>query len=424
MSGNKRLMTMIRRSFFCITFILVFSFCPCSFGENWARFRGPNGQGRSIEKNLPASFSKSDYLWVAKLKGMGHSSPVVWGGKVFITSASKDNSKGWLEAYDVATGKQLWEKEYGFAAMKMHSLNSAAGSTPALDDKCIYSVWYDNDKMQLIALDHDGGDVWSKDLGPTSMRFGPCTSPIVYKDMIIISQEQGATSKQPDGRWVALNKSNGDILWSIKHLPDNKSSYLVPCVYTDASGKDVIVFCSKQRGVCGVDPLTGKIVWQVEDAMLDRSVSSPVISGDMILNTGGSGGGGKHLSVVRPSSGSKVETVYTSRERFIPYVPTGIAVDGLFFLYHDNGQMTCLDSLTGQVKWSEKPAGKFYSSPVYADGKLYAMDMDGMLLVVRAGEKYEMLAQSDLGEGTYASVSMSNGRVFLRTFTQLICVGK
>jgi len=410
-----------------VLFVLfVFCFCSSSFGENWARFRGPNGQGHSVEKNLPVSWSESDYLWVVKLDGKGYSSPVVWGDKVFITSAKADNSKGWLVAYDAATGKELWKKEYSFTPMKMNRLNSVAASTPALDEKHIYSIWYGKDSTRLIALDHNGGEVWSKDFGVTFLRHGPCTSPIVYKNMVIFSQEQDADSKNPVGKWIAVDKKNGDVRWSIAHLPDKKASYLVPCVYTDRAGKDVIVFCSQQRGVCGVDPSTGKIVWQVKGVTPARPVGCPVISGDLILNTSGSGGGGKGLSVVRPGGRAeeKVETVYTSQGKFIPYVSTPIAVDGLFFLYHDRGSVTCLDSLTGYIKWSAEPAGRFYCSPVYADSKLYCMDMDGKLIVLTAGGKFELLGASDLGEGSYSSISMSNGRVFLRTFTRLICVGK
>lgn len=409
-----------------LAFLILLLVCSSSvFGENWARFRGPNGQGHSVEKNVSAKWSEGDYSWIVKPEGKGFSSPVVWDDKVFITSASTDNSKGWLTAYNVATGKELWKKEYSFTSLKMNKLNSVAASTPALDEKHIYSIWYGKDKTRVIALDHDGGEVWSKDFSATYLRHGPCTSPIVYKDMVIFSQEQ-ENLKEALGKWIALDKTNGDVLWSIEHLPDKKGSYLVPCVYTDGAGKDVIVFCSNQRGVCGVDPSNGKIVWQVKGVTPARPIGGPVISGDLILNTSGSGGGGKGLSVVRPGVGldGKVETVYTLKGKFIPYVSTPIAVDGLFFFYHDNGNIACIESLTGDIKWSEKPAGRFYCSPVYADGKLYCMDMDGKLIVLAAGGKFEMLGESDLGEGSYSSVAMSNGRVFLRTFTQLICVGK
>lgn len=413
---------MIWRSVLFVSF--VFCFCSSSFGENWSRFRGPNGQGHSVEKNLPVSWLESDYLWVVKPAGKGYSSPVVWGDKVFITSASEDNSKGRLGAYDVATGKELWKKEYNFTPLKIHKLNSLAASTPALDGKHIYSIWYGKDKTRLIALNHDGLEVWSKDFEATTLRHGPCTSPIVYKDMVIFTQEQ-ENSKEPLGKWIAVDKKNGDVRWSIAHLPDNKASYLVPCVYTDGAGKDVIVFCSQQRGVCGVDPSSGKIVWQVKGVTPARPIAGPVISGDLILNTSGGGGTGKGLSVVRPGGGEgKVETVYTLQGKFIPYVSTPIAVDGLFFFYHDNGNIACIDSLTGKIKWNAETAGRFYCSPVYADGKLYCMDMDGKLVVLAAGGKFELLGESDLGEGSYSSVSMSNGRVFLRTFTRLICVGK
>lgn len=405
-----------------ILFVLL-AFCSCCFGENWSRFRGPNGQGHSVEKDLPASWSESDYLWVAQPEGVGYSSPVVWGDKVIVTSASKDNSVGWVWCYDAEKGGELWKKEYKFTPLRMHGLNSLSGSTPALDEKHVYSLWYGKDKTLLSALDHKGNEVWSKEFGASTLKHGPCTCPIVYEDMVIFSHEQDNPEEHP-GKWVAVDKASGDVRWSIDHLQGGRGSYLVPCVFSDAAGKDVIVFCSQQRGVCGIDPLTGKIVWQVKGVTQARPIAGPVISGGLILNTSGSGGGGKGLSVVRPLSGGKVETVYTLKERFIPYVSTPIAVGGLFFFFHDNGTVACIDSLTGRPKWSEKPAGRYYSSPVYADGKLYCIDRDGKLVVVKAGEKYQLLGESDLGDKSNSSVAISNGRVFLRTFSRLICVGK
>ena len=402
----------------------ILSVCSVVNGENWSRFRGPNGQGHSSEKNMPVKWTAEDYLWTVELAGRGHSSPVIYGQKVFITSATKDNSTMRLAAYNTGDGKELWSKEYKLKPARMHRLNSAAASTPAVDNKHIYSLWYGEDTTQLTALDHAGNEVWSRDFGDTSPSHGPCTSPILYKGLVIFTQEQNEDSKQPDSKWIAVKKDSGDIQWTVGRGRTDKGSYSVPCIYTDKSGKDVIIFSSRQHGISAVEPGTGEIVWEAKDILPERAVSSPVICGDIILGTCGSGGGGKQLAAVRAPAkpGEEAEVLYTSNERFVPYVSTGIGENNLAFFFHDQGKVTCLDSRTGEVKWSEKPVGKYYSSPVCADGKLYCMDMDGKVVVLRAAETYEVLGITDLGQETQASVAIADGKIFLRTLTHLICI--
>lgn len=402
----------------------VFSVCGFIYAENWSRFRGPNGQGHSSEKNMPVKWSTDDYLWTVELAGRGHSSPVIYGQKVFITSTTKDNSTTWLAVYNTADGKELWSKQYQFKPAKMNRLNSAAASTPVADDKHIYTLWYGEDTTLLTALDHAGNEIWSKDFGITSPRHGPCTSPILYKGLVIFTQEQNENSKQPESKWIAVKKATGDIQWTVSRGRTSKASYSVPCIYTDKNGKDVIIFSSHQHGITAVEPESGEVVWEAKDIFPERVVSSPVICGDLILDTCGTGGGGKQLAAIRPPTkpGQEAEVLYISNEKFVPYVSTGIAVKNLAFFFHDQGTVTCLDSTTGEVKWSEKPAGKYYSSPVYADSKLYCMDMDGKVVVLRAAETYEVLGITDLGEDTQASIAIADGKIFLRTLTRLICI--
>ena len=406
--------------------ILFFVLAVCSTinGENWSRFRGPNGQGHSSEKGMPVKWSADDYLWKVELAGIGHSSPVIYGQKVFITSTTKDNSTIWLAAYNTGDGKELWSKEYKVRPAKMNRLNSAAASTPAVDDKHVYSLWYGEDTTLLTALDHAGNEVWSKDFGDTSPRHGPCTSVIVYKGLVIFTQEQNENAKQPESKWIAVKKDSGDIQWTVSRGLTSKGSYSVPCMYTDNNGKDVIIFTSHQHGITAVEPENGKVVWEAKDIFPERAVSSPIIAGDIIIGTCGTGGGGKQLAAVRApaKSGQEAQVLYTLDEKFVPYVSTGIASGNLVFFFHDQGTVTCLDSKTGQVKWSEKPAGKYYSSPVCTDGKLYCMDMDGNVVVLSATETYEVLGITDLGEETQASVAIADGKIFLRTLTHLICI--
>ena len=307
--------------------------CAFAHAENWTRFRGPNGQGHSPEKDLPVTWTENDYLWTVKLPGMGYSSPVIWGEKVFITCATKDNSKAWLLAYHTGTGEELWKRQYQFQPAKMDSVNSLAASTPAVDEEHVYALWYGKAKTLLVALDHTGEEIWSKDFGSTYLRHGPCTSPIPYKDMVIFTQEQDRHAKQQESKWIAVHNQTGQIRWTLKRDLSDYASYSVPCVYTDKQGKDVLIFSSRQHGITAVDPGTGTVVWEIKEVLPTSVVSSPVLAGDFILNTCGSGGGGKQLTVVRPPTtiGQTPEVVYISQEKCVPFVPTGIAVDNSVF---------------------------------------------------------------------------------------------
>ena len=394
--------------------------------ENWTRFRGPNGQGYSLEQDLPVKWTKKDYLWIVRLPGMGCSSPVIWKEKVFVSCATRDNSKAWLIVFNASNSKKLWQKQYQFIPVKMHSLNSLAASTPVVDEKHVYALWYGKDKTVLVALDHKGKEIWTRDFGVSYLSHGPCSSPILYKDLIIFKQEQNSKSKQPESKWFAVHTQTGQIRWSLKRDFTNQASYSLPCVYKDKQGKELLIFSSSQHGISAVNPGTGKVAWEVKDVLPDRVVSSPVLAGDLIINTCGFGGGGKQLSAICPPAapGDKPTITYTSQGMYVPYVSTGISVDKFLFLYHDQGKVTCLNSETGHVIWSEKPAGRYYSSPVYANGNLYCMDRDGKVVVLKAKDAYELLGIMDLGEKTSASVSIANGRIFLRTSTQLFCVGR
>jgi len=158
----------------------------------------------------------------------------------------------------------------------------------------------------------------------------------------------------------------------------------------------------------------------------DRVVSSPVIAGDFVIATCGEGGRGKGLTAVRPArEGETVAArqVYRLEGKVVPYVPTSVAYQGLLFTFHDNGQISCLDSDTGRTRWSEKPAGRFYGSPICISGILYGVTTNGDVVVVRAGPSYELLSVNPLGEKSHATPAVGDGRLYVRTFSHLVCIG-
>ncbi|MHC4308424.1 MAG: outer membrane protein assembly factor BamB family protein, partial [Planctomycetota bacterium] len=163
-----------------------------------------------------------------------------------------------------------------------------------------------------------------------------------------------------------------------------------------------------------------------KSAFTSRIVSSPVIAGELLIGACGDGSSGKRLIAIRPvKDGKSTEPteVYKIENRSVPYVTTSLAKDGLLFTFHDRGDISCLRSATGEQLWSEKPAGPFYGSPVWVNGKLYCITKKGEVVVIKASPKYELLAVNPLGQESYATPAVAGGRMYLRTYSHLISIG-
>ena len=409
------------------TFIgLVVSFASISAAQEWTRFRGPNGQGISSETDLPIKWSESDYNWKVELPGVGHSSPVIWGDKVFITCGDQKTGRGVLIAVRVSDGRQLWRQEYVMSAYRMNVLNSYATATPAVDADHVYTLWPAPDKIVLAATDHEGGEVWRRTFGGHCSQHGSGTSPIVVGDVVVFTCEhEDSTKKDAKSFWMAVDRMTGQTRWELPRQTGPKTSYSTPCVYSPAGGMVQLVFESQRHGMTGVDPRTGRVLWEVESAFPSRVVSSPVIAGGLLIGSCGDGASGKCLVAIRP--GAEVESTMPEERYKIedgaPYVPTSAAVGGLLFTFHDRGYVSCLRSETGEQLWREKPAKKFFGSPVWADGKLYCITPDGDVLVIKAAETYELMATNPLGEKSHATPAIADGKMYLRTYSHLISIG-
>ncbi|MEA3224983.1 MAG: PQQ-binding-like beta-propeller repeat protein [Planctomycetota bacterium] len=393
----------------------------------WPRFRGPNGQGISDAKAIPAKWTQSDYRWKIKLPGDGPSSPVVWDEKVFVTCADKSVAKGILVAVDGGTGKTLWKKEYALSRFKMSNLNSYAAGTPALADDRIYILWPTAKDMLLVTLDHAGNEIWQKDFGPITSVHGPGISPIVVDDLLVFAREQKSSSGSVKSAWMAVDRNAGQTRWIIPRQ-GGAISYSTPCLHRPRGGAAQLVFTSQAHGITAVDPGAGRIIWEADSAFNARVVSSPVIVGDLIAGTCGQGGGGKRLTVIRPPAlpGDPAKEAYSSEDRAsgaIPYVSTSLCKDGLLFSCHDQGTICCRRATTGEILWSEKPAGRYYGSPVWVDGRLYCITRDGDVVVVKAAPEYELLSVNTLGEKSDATPAVADDKMYLRTASHLICIG-
>lgn len=410
------------------------SFSPVAWGtvtfipsDSWPRFRGPNGQGISSSTQLPTKWSADEILWKVKLPGSGHSSPVVWSDKVYVTAADESNEKGFLLVYSIIDGHEFWRREFDLPRYRMNALNAAAASTPAVDADRVVICWATPSNLQVAAFDHWGKPLWSRDFGPTITRHGPAITPILEDGLVIFAQEQEQlnTPVLAESRWVGVDAATGEIKWLCKRNHSGSNSYSTPCVL-EQGGKTLVIFASLAHGISAVDGVNGKVAWEVPDALNARVCSSPVLAGDLIVGTCGEGGRGLRMTAVRPpkNPGDQPQVVYKLEDSTVTYVPTAVAYQDWLFTVHDGGQISCRNVADGKILWSEKPGGKFYGSPVVADGKLYVISTDGTVVVLAASDKYELLATIPLGEKSHSTPAISGSKLFLRTFTQLFCVGR
>ena len=397
-----------------------------ALAEQWSRFRGPNGQGISDAKTIPIKWSQNDFSWRIQLPGSSPSSPVVWNDKVFTTCADTSEPKGLLVAVDADTGKTLWSKEYPLTRSRMNKLNSYATGTPALTAERVYVLWSTANEMILAALDHDGGEVWKREFGPTTSSHGPGVSPVVVDDLVVFSREQKTNTSSATSEWIALDRRSGKTRWTLPRKA-GAISYSTPCLHSSQGSPDRLIFTSQLHGITAVDPRQGKVVWEAESAFIARVASSPVIVGDLIAGTCGKGGGGQCITATRPPSspGASPTEAFRSEDRAsgtIPYVSTSLSRDGLLFSYHDQGNICCRRAATGEILWTEKPAGRYYGSPVWVDGRLYCITREGDVVVVKASPEYELLAVNPLGEKSDATPAVADERMYLRTASHLMCV--
>lgn len=392
--------------------LLALALAPWCAAQEWTRFRGPNGSGLSQATTVPAQWSDSDYNWKIELPGIGHSSPVIWGHKLFLTSADEQNAERIVLCIDTESGRTLWERRFASQAHHKHLRNSFASSTPAVDELHVYLCWTTPDEYTLLALDHDGRDAWKLDLGPFESQHSGGTSPIVYEDLVILNNDQDGPSFL-----VAVDRRSGEIRWK---APRDSAvvAYSTPCVLS-REGRDELIFNSQAHGISSIDPLTGKTNWEMK-VFDKRSVSSPIVAGGLVFGTCGSGGGGIYVAAVRP--GPEPELAYKITEGGT-YVPSVVAKDDLLFIVGDKGIASCSRLATGETVWRERLGGNFSGSPVIVNDKLYAIAEDGTVVVLSASENFAILGQMPLGEDSRSTPAVAGGRMYLRTYSHLFSIG-
>lgn len=399
------------------------------FGQEWARFRGPNGSGISHAKTIPTEISDAHLRWKVELPGMGHSSPVAWGDKVFVTTTGDRAGGISVHCLEAKGGKSIWQKDFQLNPFPRHKFNSYASSTPAVDEKRIYVLWNEPGHYLLTSLDHNGQVVWQRDFGPFLSQHGCAISPVLHDGKVIVGYEQGDSNviRANSGAKsfiLAVNAEDGKTVWQTPR-ETLSVAYSTPCVYEPKNGKPALIFNSEAHGISAVDPANGKVLWEYRDAFDKRSVSSPVVAGDIIFGSCGSGGGGSFVTAIRagdPTTGRKPELAYEMRKS-APYVPTLIAVDGLAWLWSDGGIVTCIESKSGEMRFQERVGGSYFGSPIWVGGRLFAVSAAGELVVVEASDRFNVLHRYSLGELCHSTPAVADEQLFVHTERHLWCFG-
>lgn len=389
--------------------------------QSWTRFRGPNGSGISNATTIPVQWTDKDYNWKITLPGIGHGSPVVWKDRLFLLAEEGNGKTRIVLCVNTGSGKILWQQKFAAGKHRKHRKNSYASSTPAVDDRQVYVAWATPQKLTLMALDHDGNVKWEKDLGPLKGGHGFAASPIVYKDLVILSNDQNGKSSL-----IAVDKATGKVRWNVPRRSE-RLTYSTPCVYERKGRPAELIFTNWRHGITGVDPATGKTNWEIsvfDQSSKERAIGSPIVSGELIVGTCGFVKNPKHAVVVRPGDGAQPKTVKEifRVERNVPHIPSPLVYKNRLYLWADNGVVACYD-MAGKLIWQKRVGGNYFSSPVCVNGRLYGISGRGTVTVLATGDTYKLLGRTDLGEPCQSTPAIANGAMFIRTESGLVSVG-
>jgi outer membrane protein assembly factor BamB len=389
--------------------------------QEWTRFRGPNGSGVSAAKSIPVTWTDDDFRWKAKLPGEGISSPVVWGEKLFVTSAEPDLGKRHLICLHTNDGTERWRQTESFQPYKKHKVNTFATSTPAVDAERVYQVWQSDESSALLAFSHDGAPAWRFALDPFSEGHGGGVSPIVWNDLVVLACDQ-----QRPSYLVAVDRRTGEERWKIPRR-SRRAGYATPCVYQAPGRPDELIFTEWEHGITGIDPQTGQVRWEIDcfGEQTERAIASPIVAGDVIFGTCGFVTSDKHCVAVRPTgTGPTADVRELFRiEKAAPHLPTPLVYRDRLFLWTEKGIASSVRLDNGEVASTRRIGGNYSASPICIDGKLYALSDDGEVVVLTADDRLEELARNALDEPSRATPAVSGGRLYLRTMSQVWCLG-
>ncbi len=396
--------------------------------ENWPEFRGPGRQGLSVETKLPLKWSEKENIqWKKEIPGESWSTPIVWGNRVFLTTATDQGQSCRIICLESKTGSVLWNKEiFRQLPRKKEQRNSYATPTPVTDGQRVYACFGDG---SFAALGFDGEVLWTNRNYPFYSQHGLGASPILSGNLLIMTFDGSSQGEDKLVGWqtpwdksfmVALDAKTGKERWKT-NKGITRISHGTPVIWNPEGGKPQVV-CEAGDVVQGYDRDTGDRVWTSE-VQGEGKVPSPII-GDGFVFTSGGFRGKETIKAFKlgPIGNLKETNLVWEQKKGTPKVPSLIYVNSYLFAIQDMGIASCLQPKTGEMVWQERLGGGFSASPVSAGGRLYFLDNKGETTVIEAGPVFKVLAKNKLDGNVQASMAIANGCLFLRTDQHLYCV--
>ncbi len=390
---------------------------------DWPQFRGPTAQGLSDARRLPVTWSETEnVVWKTAIPGLGWSSPVVTGNRIYVTTAvpQPDEVQSLrLVCVDAASGSILFDNELfrTVGPVEMHKKNSHASASAVIEKDRVYVHF---GPYGTAAVDLEGQVLWKTSELKYAPQHGIGGSPALTGDRLVISCDGH------DQQYVvALSKNDGKILWkTLRNTPDVKGfSFGTPLVI-EAAGRTQAV-CPGSGAIVAYDVSTGEELWRVRHANWSVVPRPVYAAGVVVCSTGYEKG--KVVAIDPTGKGDVTDShVRWSLDRGVPYNPSPVVVGDDIYFVSDAGILSCLDVKTGQVHWTERLGGKFSASLLAADGKIYAQDEEGRAIVFRPGHTFEKIADNHYADGlrTYASYAPIEGALILRSESHLYRVGE
>lgn len=415
--------------------------------QHWPQFRGPSASGVA-EARVPTDWdlaSNRAIAWRTAIAGLGHSSPIVWGDRIYVTTAvsvstaseldsrhsgigvaTDDDRQAWkLLALDRATGRVVWERTAfeGVPRVRRHLEASHASATPATNGKVVVALF---GSEGLYCYGADGALLWKQDLGIMNtglvaderVQRGPASSPIIHGTVVIVQND-----RHRESFLAAYELADGEQVWRVER--DEVSSRATPLVVTAAGRSELVVNASKF--ITAYDPLTGRELWRMADAEMQVKVPSPVAGPTGVLMTGGYPRGSRPLYVLKPGQQGTLDPASASTfswrtENGSPHVPTPLIYGREVYVLADTGVLTTYDAVSGarhyQHRLDETPLA-FSASPIGAGGHVYLASEDGDVFVVKAGPTFHVVARNDLDEPLLATPAVAGNMLIVRGRTHV-----
>lgn len=370
--------------------------------QDWAAWRGPNGNATQPDFEVPVNFSPTkNVVWKTDIPGRGHADPTVVGDRVFVATAEKSSTTQSVVCLDRTSGDQLWQAEVhsgGFES-RMHGRSTQASNTVASDGHRAFVCFLNAGKIVLSAISFEGKVEWQTELGGFSSRFGYSASPQIHESSVIVAADHDG-----GGFIAAVHRVTGDILWR-KSRP-RESTYASPIIATVA-GKKQLLICGASQ-VSSYDPANGEELWSC-DGTTSSCVGTIVWDRDNVFATGGYPG--EQTIAIKADGSSKV----VWEDSIKSYVPSLLYHGGALFCVNDKGLAFCRDAANGNVHWKARLGGNYSASPVLIGQHIYAASEQGNVVVFEASTNgLEKVAENKMGDEIWASPVAAHGQLFLR----------